>query len=91
MEEERKYEEKAAERLHEKHCVKTAIQQRTGQILWTSSSLFLTFRKSLKKRGGEEQDPTVYFLGRLGGVSDPPQIFAGNLGRWGGSVFPAGL
>ena len=34
---------------------------------------------------------SVYFLGRLGGVSDPPQIFSGNLGRWGGSVFSAGF
>ena len=33
----------------------------------------------------------MYFLGRLGGVSDPPQIFSGNLGRWGGSVFSAGF
>ena len=34
---------------------------------------------------------SVYFLGRLGGVSDPPQIFSGNLGRWGGQFFQMGL
>ena len=60
-----------------------------------TSYFFLVFYFILRARAqnlrGVPDAYPVYFLGRLGGVSDPPQIFSGNLGRWGGSVFSAGF